>query len=288
MAEGKIALVTGASSGIGYELTRQLAGKGYKVYAAARREERIAPLQKEFPQLVVPIKLDVSEPEQISALRDRLAKELPSQKLDILYNNAGQSCTFPASDVTNDVLEQAFKVNVFGPINTCRELLPFVINAQGTVIFTGSLAGIISFPFGSVYSATKGAIHSYARGLHIEMKPFGVRVLNVITGGVGTDIADKRPLPEDSIYNIPEASEAMAYRREMAKNNKPMDVGKYVSSVVRDIESSRDPVDIYRGTFAGTARWISLLMPYWMLDWILARRFKLTGMINALQKRKRE
>lgn len=81
MAELKVAVVTGASSGIGYELTRQLASKGYKVYAAARREQRLETLAKEFPELVVPVKLDVSEPEQIIHLRERLAKELPSQKL---------------------------------------------------------------------------------------------------------------------------------------------------------------------------------------------------------------
>ena len=288
MAELKVAVVTGASSGIGYELTRQLASKGYKVYAAARREQRLETLAKEFPELVVPVKLDVSEPEQIIHLRERLAKELPSQKLDVLYNNAGQSCTFPASDVTNDVLEQAFKVNVFGPVNLCKELLPFVIKAKGTVLFTGSVAGLMPFPFGSIYSATKGAIHSYARCLHTEMKPFGVRVLNVVTGGVKTDIADKRPLPEDSIYNIPEASEAMAYRRNMAENNRPMAVEKYVSRVMRDLEGSRDPVEVYYGTFSSIAYWINRLIPYWALDWIIARRFKLDGFSRELAKQKRE
>ncbi|SCU99646.1 LAME_0G04544g1_1 [Lachancea meyersii CBS 8951] len=287
MTETMIALVTGASSGIGYELTKQLAQKGYKVYAAARRIEPIQPLEKEFPGLVTPLKLDVSEPEQILALKDRLLTELPAQKLDILYNNAGQSCTFPATDVTSEVLETAFKVNVFGPINLCRELLPFVINARGTVLFTGSIAGIVSFPFGSVYSATKGAIHSYSRALHIEMKPFGVRVINVVTGGVATEIADKRPLPEGSIYNIPEATDALAARRNIAKDNKPMSAAKYVAEVLRDIESTRDPIEVFHGTFASIVRYFTSYLPFWVLEFMLERKFKLVGMRKALAKPKR-
>ncbi|CEP64454.1 acylglycerone-phosphate reductase LALA0_S11e04544g [Lachancea lanzarotensis] len=284
----KIALVTGASSGIGFELTKQLAGKGYKVYAAARRVNLILPLEKEFPGLVKALELDVAELSQILALKERLETELPAQKLDILYNNAGQSCTFPATDVTNDVLEQAFKVNVFGPINLCRELLPFVINARGTVVFTGSIAGIVCFPFGSVYSATKGAIHSYAKGLHIEMKPFGVKVINVVTGAVSTDIADKRPLPEGSVYNIPEAAEALEARRTMAKDNRPESVSKYVQEVLRDIESSRDPIEVFHGSFASIVQYFTRYIPYWLVEFALERKFKLHGFKDALAKSKRE
>ncbi|SCU96159.1 LAFA_0G04632g1_1 [Lachancea sp. 'fantastica'] len=289
MAEAtKIALVTGASSGIGYELTRQLAGKGYKVYAAARRVNRIAPLEKEFPGLVTALELDVADHSQILALKDRFQLELPSQKLDILYNNAGQSCTFPATDVTNDILEQAFRVNVFGPINLCRELLPFVINARGTVLFTGSIAGLLCFPFGSVYSATKGAIQSYAKGLHVEMKPFGVRVINVVTGGVLTDIADSRPLPEDSIYNIPEAADALEARRSIAKSNRPESVSKYVAEVLRDIDSSKDPIEVYHGSYASIVQYFTRYIPYWIVEFMLERKFKLAGMKEALAKSKRE
>ncbi|SCU82007.1 LADA_0C02432g1_1 [Lachancea dasiensis] len=286
MEDVKVAVVTGASSGIGFELTKQLANKGYKVYAAARRVDRITPLQTEFPNLVVPVKLDVAEPAQIATFKLRLQDELPGQKLDLLYNNAGQSCTFPAVDVSNENLEMVFKVNVFGPINLCRELIPFLLKARGTIVFTGSLAGLISFPFGSVYSATKSAIHSYARGLHLEMKPFGVKVLNVITGGVATDIADKRSLPEDSIYNIPEAQDALEYRRNMAKNHKPMSASEYVSDVLKDVESSRRPVDVYHGSFVRVAYWLSSFVPAWIMEKIIEHRFKLDTFSKKLGKPK--
>ena len=81
-------------------------------------------------------------------------------------------------------MKQCFEVNVFGAIRTVRELVPLIINAQGVIGFTGSVSGIIPFPFSCIYSASKAAIHQYAATLRLEMKPFGVKVINIVTGGV--------------------------------------------------------------------------------------------------------
>ena len=282
----KIAIVTGASSGIGYAMTRQLAEHNYIVYACARRLDPIAPLVKEFSDAVVrPYKLDVSQLEEIVAFKEFLAAELPGKKLDLLYNNAGQSCTFAALDVSDAAMQQCFQVNVFGHVNMCRELSQYLINAQGTIVFTGSCAGIISFPFGSIYSATKAAIHSYARGLHLEMKPFGVRVINVVTGGVDTNIADTRPMPEDSIYRFPEGQAAFEERQRMAKNHKPMSAEVYAAKVMGDILSARDPVDVYRGTMATFLGFVALFVPFCVLEFALIKKFHLTKVFKVLKKR---
>lgn len=285
MTEQKIALITGASSGIGFELTKQLAAKGYKIYAAARRTGPIKPLEEQYRDLIIPVQLDVSDPAQIVALRERFETELPDGKLHILYNNAGQSCTLPALDLTNDAIEQVFKVNVFGPMNLCREMSQFVINSRGTILFTGSVAGLMPFPFGSAYASTKAAIHQYARVLHGEMKLFGVRVINVITGGVKTDIADKRSIPEDSLFNTPEGRPALEYRKHMSDNNHPMSADAYVREVIKDIERSYDPVDVYLGTFSSIAYWIYKFAPYPLLEWVLRRRFKLDGIYNSFKRK---
>lgn len=288
MLEKKVALVTGASSGIGYEITKLLASKGYTVYAAARRTTPIKPLEEEFPEKVIAISLDVSDLQQIQDLKTRFARDLPDSKLHILYNNAGQSCTFPAVDVGNDKIEQCFKVNVFGPMNLCREMSDFVINARGTIVFTGSLAGIVPFPFGSIYSSTKAAIHQYARVLHVEMKPFGVKVINAITGGVATNIADTRPLLEDSVFNTPEGRHAFETRQNMAKNNKPMSPAVYAKKLVADVESSSDPVDVYRGAMATVMSWVMLLVPYNLLEWGLYKKFHLDDLFHKLSERKKQ
>lgn len=282
----KVAVVTGASSGIGYEVTKELARKGFKVFACARRTAPIEALVNSFgKELIVPHHLDISELDEVLKFKEFLASELPEQKLDILYNNAGQSCTFPALDVSNDVMEQCFKVNVFGHINMTRELAQYLINAKGTVIFTGSIAGFSTLPFGSIYAATKAAIHEYARTLHLELKPFGVRVINAITGGVLTDIADKRDLPEGSIYKFPQGIDAFRTRQTMAKDNHPMPADVYAKKVVEDLLSTRDPVDIYRGRFATIMSFVHILVPYWLLEWGLARKFKLDKVAVAIQEK---
>lgn len=270
----KVAIVTGASSGIGYEISKELAKVNYKVYACARRLEPIESLAAEYKN-VVPHKLDISNHEDVAEFREFLKQELKGSGIDVLYNNAGQSCTMPALDVQNDAIEQCFKVNVFGHMNMCRELSSFVIQAKGTIVFTGSIAGLLPFPYSSIYSSTKAAIHAYARTLHLEMQPFGVRVINVITGGVKTNIADVRPLPDNSVYNFREGKDSFASRQTMAKDNKPISASDYAKQLVTDIQSSKDPVDIYRGTFARIALLLFLFVPYRVLEWGLAKKFKL-------------
>ncbi|CCD23414.1 acylglycerone-phosphate reductase NDAI_0B03800 [Naumovozyma dairenensis CBS 421] len=279
----KIAVVTGASSGIGYEITNELAKNNYIIYACARRVDPIQQLVDEFSNAVIkPHKLDISNPEEITQFKQFLSENLPNEKLDLLYNNAGQSCTFPALDVSNDVMEQCFKVNVFGHVNMCRELSQFLINAKGTIVFTGSLAGITPFPFGSIYSATKAAIHQYARVLHLELKPFGVRVINAVTGAVKSNIADTRPLPETSVFNFAEGQEAFKNRQLMAKKSHPMPADVYAKKLVKDIMSGSDPVDIYRGKLATVMSFIMLLVPYRILEFGLKKYFKLDKVFEAL------
>jgi 1-acylglycerone phosphate reductase len=274
----KVALVTGGSSGIGFSVSKELATKGFKVYAAARRLEPMEPL-KEFG--VIPVKLDVASLESVLELKKYLTEELKEGKLDVLYNNAGQSCTLPAVDVTDEQVAQAFQVNVFGPIRLTRELSQFVINAKGTILFTGSIAGDVPFPFSTIYCSTKAAIHQYARVLHLELKGFGVRVINVVTGGVHTNIADTRAIPKGSLYDIPEAQKAFQGRKTMAVENLPMSSEKYAKKVVSDILSSRDPVDVYRGSFATIMTTAVQYLPRWVIEFILTTKFKLSPMFKA-------
>lgn len=288
----KVAVISGASSGIGKALSVELCHQGYKVYAVARTVKAIEQITSDYPGLqVIPYALDITSVESIQEFKEFLKKELPKNEegkpmLDVLYNNAGQSCTFPALDVTPEAMEQCFKVNVFGHINMSRELSEFVINGKGTILFTGSLAGIISFPFGSIYSATKAAIHAYARGLHLELQPFGVRVVNVITGGVATNISDDRPLPDGSIYDFKEGREAFGYRQNMVKHNTPMSATEYAKQMVTLImDRKNDPVDVYRGSLAWIVGWIAFLVPYCILEWGLKRKFRLVKLFDALRRK---
>ncbi|SMN21992.1 similar to Saccharomyces cerevisiae YIL124W AYR1 NADPH-dependent 1-acyl dihydroxyacetone phosphate reductase found in lipid particles, ER, and mitochondrial outer membrane [Maudiozyma saulgeensis] len=279
-----IAVVTGASSGIGYSLVDELASNGFIVYACARRLEHIKVLQdKHGLQKIRPYQLDISNNAEIVNFRKFLESEPLNGKIDLLYNNAGQACSFATIDVTDKIMEECFKVNVFGHINMTRELSRMITDAKGTIVFTGSIAGIISFPFITTYSATKAAIHQYARGLHLEMKPFGVRVINAITGGVETSIGETRPIPPNSLFNFPEGLEAF---RSRSKKVRKMSSTEYAKQMVEIIMSSNDPVDIYEGSFATIARLISLFIPMWLLDKVLYKSNKLDKVESSLKYNK--
>ncbi|CAR25502.1 ZYRO0A01408p [Zygosaccharomyces rouxii] len=286
----KTALVTGASSGIGYAVVKELAENGFTVYACARRLDLLEQLSRGYEaNKVIPYALDISNFEEIVQLKEYLSKHLPHQRLDVLYNNAGQSCTMPAVDVTNERLNQLFQVNVIGHMNITSQLCQFLINAKGTIVFTGSLSGVSVFPFGAAYAATKAAIHQYARVLHAEMKMFDVRVINAITGGVSTDIADKSPLPKSSPFYFPEGLKALEERKLMSAKNFPMSAETYAQKLVKDILSPRDPVDVYRGTLASVVSWLMMFAPYWLVEWVTFKKFKLDSVEKALgQKRETE
>ncbi|AOA63089.1 GQ67_01287T0 [Komagataella phaffii] len=277
----KTALVTGASSGIGFELCKELSARGFRVFGAARRLE---PMESLREYGVTPLKADVSDLDSVLELKKKVI-ELTDGKLDLLYNNAGQSCTVPALDVSDEWALQCLQVNVLGPIRMTREFAPLLIAAQGIVVFTGSLAGICPFPWGSVYGASKAAIHQYASVLHLELEPLGVKVLNVVTGGVDTNIADTRDLPKDSVYASPEMLEAFELRKKMAEKNKPMSPATYSKKVVNDILSSRDPVHVYRGKMATFMGIVMYLVPTRVIEYAFRIKFKLNPAFDALREK---
>ena len=278
----KSALVTGASSGIGYATAIEFAKQGYQVFAGARRLEPMELLAKEHGIII--FQLDVSSIESVKKAKT-LIVEKTGGYLDILDNNAGQSCTFPALDVTDEWFKQCYEVNVFGPMRLVRELGPLVINAQGTIGFTGSVSGILPFPLSSTYSSSKAAIHQYAATLRIEMKPFNVKVINIVTGGVKTNIEDTRPLPESSLYNVPGMKKTMVERQQMAKRNYPISAESYAKKVVCDFEKLRinGALNIYRGRMALFLGYLLYWCPRFLIEIIFIRKFKLTAIYKAIR-----
>lgn len=280
----KSALVTGASSGIGHATAIEFAKQGYKVFAAARRLDPMRDLEQHG---IVLLQLDVLSLESVRAAKKFIIDHNGAETLDVLYNNAGQSCTFPALDASDDNIQQCFDVNVFGPMRLVRELSPLLINAKGVIGFSGSLLGLLPFPFLCVYSSTKAAIHQYAATLRIEMKPFGVKVINIVIGGVRTNIEDTRPLPQDSIYNFPEAQEPFKFRQAMARKSNPMDADVFARKVVADFQNAQisGKLNIYRGAKATFLSWVIVLVPRFILENILIRKFRLTKVYEILARK---
>lgn len=237
-------------------------------------------------QGVTTFKMDVSDIDSVIKGKQFMMRETDGY-LDVLFNNAGQSCTFPAIDVTDEQFRQCFEVNVFGPIRLTRELAPLLINAKGTVGFTGSVSGLIPFPFSSIYSSTKSVFHQFAAVLRLELKPFDVKVINIVTGGVKTAIQDIRPLPESSIYNVPGIHESLEERRAMAVKNKPMEPDVYAKKVVNDFEHATcdGRLNIYRGHMSTFLGYLLCWCPRFIVERALIRKFRFVGIFNFLKEK---
>ncbi|KAK9489750.1 hypothetical protein V1508DRAFT_427032 [Lipomyces doorenjongii] len=290
----RTALVTGASSGIGHALAIELSKRGFKVFACARRLEPMRDLESEHGVTI--FQIDVSSLESINNgvkfIDSQLGVDEGAKNLDLLYNNAGQSCTFPAIDVPDEALTQCLDVNFIGPVRLTHAFRSYVINAKGVIAFTGSLAGICPFPWGAVYGASKAAIHQYASTLSFEMEPFGVRVLNVVTGGVKTNIADTRDLPQNSPYNCPEMTDSITRRRRMAERETPMSAEVYAKKVVDDvlygdsfINHFTRRVNVYHGSWSTRLSLLMNIAPRWLVLYAFRIRFKLNGVFEAIRAR---
>jgi NAD(P)-dependent dehydrogenase (short-subunit alcohol dehydrogenase family) len=179
----RIALVTGASSGIGEATVRQLLGDGYVVYAAARRIERMVSLEEAGARIVT---LDVTDDVTINATIRRIESE--AGRLDVLVNNAGYGSYGALEDVPLDEARRQFEVNLFGAARLSQLCLPMMrAQRSGRIVNITSIGGKMWEPFGSWYHATKFALEGLSDCLRMELKPFGIDVIVVEPGAIRTE-----------------------------------------------------------------------------------------------------
>jgi NAD(P)-dependent dehydrogenase (short-subunit alcohol dehydrogenase family) len=172
-------LVTGASSGIGYDTAKALALAGYEVFAAARRVELMEPL-REFG--VKPVHLDVTSQESIAECLAAVGE------VDVLVNNAGYGYFGAIENVPLEEARRQLEVNLFGLAALCRAVLPGMRSRGcGRIINVSSVAGRGVMYFGGWYHVSKYAVEAFSDALRIEMKPFGVDVVLIEPGGIHTD-----------------------------------------------------------------------------------------------------
>ncbi|EGV65461.1 NADPH-dependent 1-acyl dihydroxyacetone phosphate reductase [Yamadazyma tenuis] len=275
MSDSRTVVVTGASSGIGLAVAKEFALNGYNVIAGARRLSSMEELKK---YSITTVELDIASPESVEKLRKLVETEYDGA-IKYLLNNAGQSCTSAAVEVSDDKLSKCFEVNVFGHIRVTRELAPFVIKTKGTIGFTGSVQGISETMFLGVYASSKAAIQSYASGLAFEMAPFGVKVINFVTGGVNTAM---RGFNLKTVLYNEEGLEEVAKAYDSLPN-KNMDAHVYAKKVVKDFEHSKlGVIHHYRGT-GSTILWIAhTFFPKFVLSMLFVSAFKLSTLLKSI------
>lgn len=176
-----LAVVTGASSGIGASTARHLAAAGYSVICAARRSDRVEALAREIGGRA--ITCDITSPEQVAALADAVG-----ERLDLLVNNAGGAVgQEPVMDADLDAWQTMFQTNVIGTGRVTRALLPALVAGEGTVVFVTSTAAEAPYEGGAGYCGAKSAERALVGALRLEIVDQPVRVCEVSPGMVHTD-----------------------------------------------------------------------------------------------------
>lgn len=188
MSRGAV-LVTGASSGIGETIARELAGRGFEVFAGVRRNEDAERLGAGDSGLQ-PVRLDITDAETVAAVAERLAAR-DGAGLAGLVNNAGIVVSGPLEFLDPDDLRRQFEVNVFGHMAVIRALLPTLRTARGRIVNVGSIGGRLGFPFIAPYHASKAALDSLTTSLRREVRPWGIRVALIEPGAIATPIWEK-------------------------------------------------------------------------------------------------
>jgi 1-acylglycerone phosphate reductase len=154
----------------------------------------------------------------------------------------------------------------------CQKFAPLLMNAKGTIVQIGSLAAVIPYVFGSVYNSSKAALHSYSNTLRVELAPFDVRVVTIVTGGVKSNIArTHRELPSDSIY-LPvqkEYEERLVHSQTSSIPNE-----EYAATVVKQV-LNRPSNHIWAGGKSWLVWFVSTFLPRWVMDRTMGNMFKL-------------
>lgn len=181
--ERKVILITGASSGMGYETAKRLANEGHIVYGAARRTEKMESLRN-FG--VTPLAMDITDEQQIRQVVETIIDR--EKRIDVLVNNAGYGYFGTIEDVSIMEAKRQFEVNIFGLVRLTQAVLPYMRQQKsGRIVNVSSVAGHVTFYFGAWYHATKYALEAFSDALRMEVKPFGISVVIIEPGAIKTD-----------------------------------------------------------------------------------------------------
>jgi NAD(P)-dependent dehydrogenase (short-subunit alcohol dehydrogenase family) len=242
-----VALITGSSSGIGQLSALELARRGHRVFASMRNLESAryitARAEKEALSIEI-VRLDVTDADSVTAAVAHVTES--AGRLDVLVNNAGFGSFGPVEDYSDEDLKHVFETNFFGALRVTRAALP-AMRAQrlGTIIMVSSISGLRTFPFLSVYSASKFALEAASNGLRHEIRPFGIRVVLIEPGNFKTRAGANFHYPSRSKDGFAKGTTDPLYERVRknytAGGNLALGDASDVARVIADASEAENP-----------------------------------------------
>ena len=226
----KVVLITGGSSGIGKAIGEFLFHKGFTVYGTSRNPEKI--MNSVFPLIALDVR-------SVESIQHAIAKVISiSKRIDVIINNAGVGITGPIEETPTDEMRNNFETNFFGPIEVIKAVLPQMREQKsGLIINITSIAGYMGLPYRGIYSASKGALELVSEAISIEVKPFGINIVNIAPGEFATDIAAHRyhaPLLVGSVYKTAYENTLGMMNSHLHSGEDPNDFAKEVYHIIQD------------------------------------------------------
>ncbi len=267
----KVILITGASSGIGFESAKLLASQGHTVYGGARRLEMMNPL-KEFG--VTPLSLDVTDNQSMENVVNTIIKS--EGRIDVLINNAGYGSYGPIEVVPMEEARRQIEVNVFGLAKMCQLVLPYMREQKsGHIINVSSVGGLVTSYLGGWYHASKYAVEALSHSIRMDTSDFGINVSTINPAGVASewgvitaDNLDKVGL--GTAYEAATSKMANMYRTMYSKKNMMVGGSDKAAKVIAKAVNTKKPKARYLfGMGAKPMVFMSYILPVKAFNWMM-------------------
>jgi len=232
----QVALVTGASSGMGRATAALLAAKGFVVYAGSRDATKLESLRS---LNLFPVNLDITSSQSIQKTLKNIIKK--HGKIDVLVNNAGYGLVSTVEDVSEEEMFEQFNINVFALLRVTKEVIPFMRkNRSGVIINISSFLGKIGLPLFTMYNASKYAVEGITDSLRYELKDFNIRVHSVMPGFFDTNFArdnlvtNPKTFQDDSPYAKMVSTLAPVIVEQINSGNEAKEVAEMILEIIEN------------------------------------------------------
>lgn len=225
----KVAIITGASHGIGLAIANRLADSGWKVYGISRKEF----LNDKFKSY----QSDINDHQKIEKIfREIFEKE---GHIDALINNAGFGIAGAIEETEFQNIEKIVSTNLSAQIKSCKMIIPYLRQSKGKIINISSVAGMIPLPFQACYSATKAGVEVFSRALAMEVEPFGIKVTAILPGDTKTNFTNARVVDKTEHSAYEERVDKSIGR--MAKDEQNGKSPEVLAKVVEKVLNKKNP-----------------------------------------------
>lgn len=268
--DGKeVVLITGCSAGgIGHALARAFAAKNCQVVATSRSKVSMGDLEQD-PRFFLQ-ELDVLSHDSVQRVVSTVVEKYGH--IDVLVNNAGVQCVGPLAEIPLSALQRTFDTNVYGPMRLVQAVVPHMASRRkGKIVNVGSIAALAPGPWAGVYTASKAALHALTDTLRLELRHFGIDVINVAPGAIRSNIgnaviANYSQMPEWQLYKPFEA--AIRARAHFSQGTKSTPSEEFAKKTVAAVLKKNPPAWFSSGHLS-TAMAVMYHLPLFIRDFII-------------------